>query len=169
MLYVTLTSDQRDAVHALRRDPSLTSAERDRVEMVLLSAGGRTVLAIAAHLGYCAATIRRVFHQVRTDGTTALRRKRPGPPPDVARREQVEVALCTLLAQDRTWTAAQLADALGAMGIRLSQRHLRRYLRRMGARYRRTVRTLRHKQDPARVARAQRTLTALKKRPPQAS
>ena len=78
----------------------------------------------------------------------------------------VEAALHTLLDQDRTWTAAQLAAALNdEFGIALSARQTRKYLGRIAA-WRRTVRTLRHKQDPAKVERAKTVLGSLKKRPP---
>lgn len=166
MIHVTLTPDQRDALQALRRDSTLTPSERDRVEMVLLSATSWSPPAIATHLGYCAASVRRILRQFLAQGIAGLRRKRPGPPPNTARRYRVEAALSDLLAQERAWTAAQLATALGQEGIQLSPRQVRRYLRQMDARYRRTARTLRQKQDPKRVARAQRTLAVLKKRLP---
>jgi transposase len=68
-----------------------------------------------------------------------------------------------LLAQDRTWTAGQLADALSQQGIVLGDRQVGRYLHQLEARYLRTVRTLQHKQDAARVAQARSDLTAFKK------
>jgi putative transposase len=163
MLRVTLSAGQAEAVRALRRDASLSPAERDRVEMVLLSAEGWSPPKIAGHLGYCAATVRTVLVGFPTTGVDGLRRKRPGPPKDLARRERVTAALDRLLGQDRTWTAAQLAEALAADGIRLSPRQTRKYLKWMDARWRRTVPTLRHKQDPARVERAGRTLATRKK------
>ncbi len=165
MIRLTLDDDERAAVQALRRDRALTPAERDRVEMVLLSAAGWAPPAIASPLGYCAATVRTVLKAFPRTGVTGLRRKRPGPPKDVARRERVTAALDRLLGQDRTWTARQLAAALGAEGIALSPRQTRKYLRGMGAGWRRTVSTLDHKQDPPRVERAERTLGALKKTP----
>jgi transposase len=163
MIRLTLTDDQRAALQAPRRDPTLSPPERDRVEMVLLSASGWRAPAIAEHLGYCAATVRTVLKGFPHTGVAGLRRQRPGPPKDLARREQVLAALDRLLAQPRTWTAAQLAVALQEEGIRLSTRQTRRYLQQLGARWRRTVRSLRHKQDPARVARAKRVLAHLKK------
>jgi transposase len=169
MLRVTLGPEQAEAVRALRRDGSLSPAERDRVEMVLLSAEGWSPPRIAAHLGYCAATARTVLRGFPETGVAGLRRRRPGPPKDLARRERVTAALDRLLGQERTWTAAQAATALGAAGIALSARQARKYLRGMGARWRRTVPTLAHKQDPARVERAERTLATLKKRPPTAA
>ena len=62
-----------------------------------------------------------------------------------------------------------MAAALAEEGIRLSARQTRRYLRGMGAAWRRTVRTLRHKQAAAKAERATTVLSALKKRPPLAA
>ena len=166
MLRVTLTEDDQAALQQLRRDPTLTPLERDRVEMVLLAAAGWSAPRIATHLGRCGPTVRTTLHRFAAGGVAALRQQRTGPPPDTARREQVTAALDRLLGEDRTWTAAQLAAALGEEGIALSTRQTRKYLQAMGARWRRVVRTLHHKQDPARLARATAVLTALKKRPP---
>lgn len=165
MIRLTLTSEARVAVEGLRRDARLTPAERDRVEMVLLSMAGWSPPRVAAHLGYHPATVRAVLVRFRESGPASLRRKPPGPLPDAARRERVEAALGRLLDQDRTWTSAQLAAALAEEGIALSGRQTRRYLHGLGARWRRTVRTLRHKQDPAKIERAKDVLASLKKRP----
>jgi transposase len=165
MIHLTLSEPERAAVQALRRDRTLTPAERDRVELVLLSDAGWSPPRIAAHLGCHAVTVRAVLKRWPSDGPNCIRRGRPGPPPDIPRRVQVTAALDALLGADRTWTAAQLAAALGERGIALSTRQTRKYLGRMGARWRRTARTLRHKQDAERVARAVEDLAALKKRP----
>ena len=167
MIRVNLTNETREAVQvqALRRDPSLSPAERDRVEMVLLSAAGWSPPQIATHLACHPVTVRKVLKRFAADGPASLRHGRPGPPPDVARRAQVTTALDTLLGQDRTWTAAQLADALRDQGIDLSTRQVRKYLTHMGAQWRRVAHTLRHKQDPARVERARAQLASLKKKP----
>jgi putative transposase len=164
MIRLTLTSDEGAAVQARRRDATMTPAERDRVEMVLLSAAGWSPPRIAAHLAYNPATVRRLLKQFRERGVAGLRRRPPGPPPDTVRREQIEAALGALLDQDRTWTAAQLAAALRERGIILRTRQTRKYLSRIAA-WRRTVRTLRHKQDPAKVERAKTVLASLKKKP----
>lgn len=165
MLRLRLTPDERTAVQALRRARTLTPAERDRVEMVCLADAGWAAPAIAAHLGYNAVTVRRLLKRFPTTGVAGLRRRPPGPPPDAARRARVEAALHILLDRDRTWTAAQVAAALGTeFGIALSPRQTRKYLGRIAA-WRRTVRTLRHKQDPVKVERAKAVLTSLKKKP----
>ena len=164
MLRLQLTTDERAAVQALRRDPSLSPAERDRVEMVCLADTGWAAPAIAAHLQYNPVTVRRLLRRFPQTGVVGLRRRPPGPPPDTARRAQVEAALDALLDRDRTWTAAQLAAALDAeFGIALSPRQTRKYLGRIAA-WRRTVRTLQHKQDSVKAERAKAVLGSLKKR-----
>jgi transposase len=168
MIRLELTETERTTVQGLRRDRNLAPAERDRVEMVLLSDAGWSPPRIAAHLGCCAATVRAALKRFEASGAAGLRRRRPGPPKDAARRAQVTAALDRLLEQDRTWTAAQLAEALRDEGIALSTRQTRKYLVGMGARWRRVQRTVRHQQDPARVERAERVLTSLKKRRPPA-
>ena len=163
MIRVRLTDQERAAVQQLRRDRTLSPAERDRVEMVLLSAEGWSPPQIATHLTCHPKTVRLVLKHFRDQGSASLRRRRPGPPPDTARRAQVLAALDALLDQDRTWTAAQLATALGEQNVALSTRQTRKYLKLVGAGWRRTARTLRHKQTPAQVAEATAELTALKK------
>ncbi len=167
MIRLTLTDAERAAVRALRHDAALSPAERDRVEMVLLSDAGWPAPRIAAHLACHVATVRGVLKRFRAGGAATLRRARPGPPPDTERRRRVEAALVALLGAERTWTAAQLAEALAGAGIALSARQTRKYLGRIAA-WRRTARSLRHKQAPARVARAKAVLASLKKRPPPA-
>jgi transposase len=162
MLRITLASDQRAAVETLRRDPTLTPAERDRVEMLLLAGAGWTVPQIAVHFACCHATVRRLLHRFAADGIAALRRQHPGPAPDSHRRQQIHSAVERRLVQDRTWTAAQLASALHADDIHLSARQLRRYLRQI-ARWRRVTRSLHHKQDPIRVVQAKEELAELKR------
>jgi len=53
---------------------------------------------------------------------------------------------------------------LAEQNIRLSVRQVRRYLEMMGAGWRRTTNSLRHKQDQVEVARAVRVLGHLKKK-----
>lgn len=169
MLKTMLSEPDWQALQALRREPGLTPLERDRVEAVLLSAAGWSPPRIAAHLGRCVVAIRTALRRYETGGPDGLRQQRPGPPPALARRDTVTAALDRLLAEDRTWTAAQLAAALGERdGIVLSTRQTRRYLQAMGARWRRMQRTLHHKQDPQRVERAAAVLASLEKKGPPA-
>ena len=168
MIRLQLTEDERAAVRALRRDPGLAPAERGRVEMLLPGDAGWSPPRIARHLSCHPATVRQAIKRFATEGAASLPWRRPGPPKDELRRQQVCSRLDRLLSQDRTWTAAQLAAALRTEGIALSTRQTRKYLKLLGARWRRTVSTLKHRQDAARVRRAERVLSHLKKSPPPA-
>jgi transposase len=160
MIRVSLTDPARGELHALRR-ADIPAKVRDRVEMVLSSAAGWSAPRIAAHLGYCGHTVRGILRDFNARGLSALYPKKTGPAPDAANRERVTGRLRDLLGEDRTWTAGQLADALHPHGTRIGPRQVRRYLRLLDAGYRRTASTLGHKQDPAKVARAERVLGGL--------
>ena|SRR5438552_9429217 len=164
MIRITLDDATRQHLDELRRT-DLPARARDRLEMVALSAAGWSPPQIAAHLGYCGHTARAVLRDFRARGAAALTPGRSGPAPDQKRRERVTGLLRGLLGQGRTWTAGQLAEALAPHGVAIGPRQVRRYLRLLGAGYRRTANSLRHKQDPAKLARAKVVLGNLKKKP----
>jgi putative transposase len=163
MILIHIDEATRDELKFLRRQ-QLPTRVRDRLEMVLLSSVAWSPARVAAYLGYCAPTVRGVLKDFCARGIAALFPRRTGPPPDIQRRRQVSEMLTDLLSQDRTWTSRQLAEALAERGIDLSPRQVRRYLKMLEAGWRRTTNSLRHKQDPAKVARADRVLDNLKKK-----
>lgn len=163
MLRLTLTDADRDALQRLRRDSQLTPLERDHVEMLVLAGEGWSPPRIGEHLGRCAASVRTLLRRFPAAGPDCVRCQRPGPAPDTGRRAQITAALERLLAEERTWTAGQLSQALRTQGCTLSTRQTRKYLHEIAA-WRRTQRSLRHKQDPAQVAKAKQQLAVLEKR-----
>lgn len=163
MLRIHLTDAQRSELDALRRT-DLPAVARDRLEMVLLSHAGWSPPRIARHLARHPHTIRAALKGFATRGTAAFYPDQPGPEPDYARRSAVTARLTDLLSRDRIWTSRQLAAALRDHGIALGHRQVRRYLARLKARYRRTAQTVSHKQDAAKVARAEAVLGGLKKK-----
>ena len=161
MLRTSLTDSQRSELQSLRRT-DLSAVSSDRLEMVLMSAAGWSPPKIAGHLGRHPHTVRAALKGFAARGTAAFYPDAPGPDPDYDRRAAVTGKLSELLGQERTWTARQLADALGP-GIGIGHRQTRRYLALVKAGYRRTAQTVGHKQDPHKVERARRTFDALKK------
>lgn len=136
MIRITLTSDMREALHLLHRDPSLSPGERDRVEMLFLSEEGSSPPRIGAHLGYHPKTMRLVLKGFLENGTSSQRHRPSGPAPNLERKERIISTLDSLLGESRTWTAAQLAEALTAAGYPLSARQTRKCLKAMGTRWR---------------------------------
>jgi putative transposase len=161
MIRIQLDDATRGELHTLRRS-DLPAEARDRIEMVALSDAGWSPPRIAAHLGYHPQTVRDRLRDFLGRGTEALFRRRPGPTPDLGRRDQVGRALAELLGEGRTWTSRQLSEALGHRGIAIGPRQTRRYLKRIKAGYRRTTNTLKHKQDPAKAERAAKVLDNLR-------
>jgi transposase len=65
---------------------------------------------------------------------------------------------------DRTWNAVQIAEAVAKRhGLRRSPRQWRQVLRREKLSYKRTKRTLRHKQKPDEVATKRADIETLQK------
>ena len=153
MIRIHLDTTTRGELQAMRRQ-NLPARVRDRLEMVLLADAGWPAARIAEHLGYNYRTALNALKDFLDRGREALVPPRPGPAPDLARRDRVAGHLRELLAEDRTWTSAQLAEALQARGITLSARQVRRHLRGMKSGYRRTASSVEHKQDPAKARRA---------------
>ncbi len=133
MIRIQLSQTIHDELQLMRRQ-DLPAKVRDRLEMVLLADAGWTAARIAEHLGSGYRTVLDVLNDFRDRGREVLVPRRRGPAPDAARREHVSGRLHELLSQDRTWTSAQLAEALHDHGIDLSPRQVRRYLRPMRAR-----------------------------------
>ena len=163
MIRIELTPDNLSKVRALRQDSTLRPAERHRVEMILLSHSGWSPGSIGSHLGYCTATIRRVLRQFQAEAIQAIRHRPRGPAPDTDRRIRIQTELGQLLSEERTWSSRQLSIAPSERGVTLSPRSVRRHLRQMDARYIRTCRTLRHKQDAVKVERSRSSLDKLRK------
>jgi transposase len=161
MILTKIDDATRDELQALRRRP-LPPKVRDRLEMVTLSDAGWSAPRIAAHLGYCGQTVRDLLRAFLARGIEALQPFRSGPAPDLEHRTRVGDELKRLLAEDRTWTSRQLAEALAERGLSMGARQVRRHLKRLDASYRRTAATLKHKQDPAKAERAGRVLENLK-------
>jgi putative transposase len=161
MIHIQLDETTREELQSLRRG-DLPARARDRLEMVALSDAGWTAARIAGHLGYDYRTVLRALHDFDRRGSEALLPRRRGPAPDTARRDRVTALLRELVGQDRTWTAAQLSEALQARGVTLGTRQIRRYLKLLRAGYRRTASTVKHKQDPAKAARARAVLGNLR-------
>lgn len=169
MYRIELSDEQRQELQGRCRAAGLPPRTRDRLEMVRLSAAGWRVPRIATHLGLCEKRVRHWIKRYLTGGFDALP-DQPHPGRSSALTPTMLAAVRTEIARgERTWNAAQLAAWLQAQfGVQLSASHLRLLLRRAKLTYKRTSRSLQHKQKPAEVAAKQQELESLEKRGPRA-
>src|SRR5258707_4675240 len=153
MLRIKLTPAQRDELRARTRQPGLAPRTRDRLEMLRLADAGWRVPQIARHLGYHEQTTRKYLKAFLADAFDRLPDR-----PRACRSARVTAAHLDALERlldhtERTWTVPQLVEWLDATHqVRVHPDHLRRRLHRRRFRWKRTKRSLRHKQDA--VARA---------------
>src|SRR3569623_1925860 len=125
MLRIHLNDSQRSELQALRRT-DLPAVARDRLEMVLMSAAGWSPPRSAGHLGRHPHTVRAALTGYAARGAEAFHPDAPGPEPAHARRAAVTGKQDELLGQERTWTARQLAGALGP-DVGIGPRQTRRF------------------------------------------
>lgn len=165
MYRVQMSDEQQRELQRRTHEPGIRPRTRDRLEMVRLSHRGRSVPQIASHLGR---SEKRVRHWIKTflaAGFAALADR-----PPVGRPSRLTPAVRDAVRQelekgDRTWTAPQLAAWVAQeCRVTVSTAHLRRFLRRWKLSYKRTTRSVKHKQKPDEVAAKQLELEALEKR-----
>jgi putative transposase len=153
MYRVSLTDAQRQELHRRTHEPGVMPRTRDRLEMVRLSAAGFSIPKIAAHLQISEKRVRHYIKIFLTHGFDALPDR-----PHLGQQSALTPAMEEAIRQEmrrqaRTWTAAQVADWIARQfGVRLTPDYLARRLKRARIAYKRTGRTLHHKQDPEEVA-----------------
>lgn len=165
MYRVRLTDAQRQELKRRAHEPGVMPRTRDRLEMVRLSAVGWSVPRIALHLDLSEQTVRHWIKAFLSGGFEALP-DQPHLGQSSAITPAIEAAIRQELRRDeRTWTASQLAAWVGErFGVHRTAAHLARRLDRAGIAYKRTGRSLKHKQNPDEVAAKQAEMAALEKR-----
>jgi len=150
---VLLSDDQRADLNRRLRAPTTAPRVRERLEMVRLSSLGHTIPVIARTLGLHHQTVRKYLKLFQTSGIDALAdRPRSGRPRVVT--DQHLTALTALLDTaangERTWTAPQLVAWLhDQFAITVSAGWLAELLKTRHYRWKRTYRSVRHKQSNA--------------------
>lgn len=170
MYRVCLTDTQKAELQRRAHEPGVMPRTRDRLEMVRLSDAGFSIPKIADHFQMSEKCVRQWIKTFLSRGFDALP-DRPHLGQKSALTPAMEEAIRQRLRQEnRTWTAAQLADWVAEhLGVRFTPDHLCRRLRRAKIHYKRTGRTLKHKQDPDAVEAKRAEMAAQEKRGMRAS
>jgi putative transposase len=162
---VTLSDEQRRQLKERTRQAGIAPSIRDRLEMIRLSDAGWSIPKIAKHLDQHTQTVRYWIKAFLEGGFDALINKPRGGTQKSALTEAMLDAVHARVAKgDRTWTAGQIAQWVALeFGVCLSDERMRVHLKRRGLSYKRTGRSLRHKQQPEQVASKRADIETLEK------
>jgi len=164
---VILTNEQRLELNRRAHRRDIRPEVRDRLEMVRLSDSGLSVPKISRLLAVHEQTVRHWIKAFLTGGFDALQSRPSGgvvagkvsaftPDMVAALRQEIEQG-------KRTWSAPQMADWVDAtFRVRLSPARIAVHMKRAGLVYKRTNRTLKHKQKAEEVSAKRTTLSLLK-------
>lgn len=164
MLRTPLTSEQREELIALKKHRDTSKRVVERIEMVLLANEGWQNTRIAEHLDRSESWVQHRIRDYVTKGIQGL-----VPAPRAARTPHKVTpayleAMEAKLAEERIWSAPQLADALAEeTRIQVSPDHLRAVLRQRGYRYKRTKKSVSHSRKPEVYEAKRESLLVLKK------
>ncbi len=154
IIKLTLTKAQLTELNQLAVQADLPARVRVRLEMVRLSHLGFVIPQIAEHLEQHHQTVRKYLHAFTSSGFAGLwDQPHPGLKPRLseAQLQSLEAHLDKVATEgERTYTLSQLAEWLEqTFQVKLSPYRLGEILRASGFRYKRTKRSVKHKQtDP---------------------
>lgn len=161
-----MTDLQRDELHRRIRDPRTKPRSRERLEMIRLSDAGMSIPKIAPILRQSEGRVRywvKRFLELQTfdalnDQPHPRMPSRLTPERLAALREEIEKG-------GRTWTTPQMAEWLGeTQDVSLSGDQIGRKLNAAGIVWKRTSRSLKHKQKPEEVETKRAELEGLEKK-----
>jgi len=164
MYRVHLSEAQREELKQRAREPGIMARTRDRLEMVRLSDAGWSIPRIAKLLRTDEKRVRRWVKAFLTGGFHALPEK-----PYLGHKSSLTPEILAAIREElskgkRTWTAAQIADWVSERhGVRLTPEWLAFLLHRAKLSWKRTSRSLKHKQDPEEVKQKAAELAELEK------
>ena len=164
MYRIHLTDDQRLHLHHLAHQRDTLPSLRDRLEMIRLSDAGWSVPKIASHLRQHEQTVRRWIKAFADGGFDALADKPRGGKTSALTPSILDALLGHVRQSQQTWSAAQLAEWVAREHqVHIGVGRMRVHLRRAKLSYKRTSRSLKHKQKTEEVAAKQASLDCLKK------
>lgn len=162
---VKLTEEERKELRRLKRDPKTKPRTRERLEMIRLSDEGKTLPEIAGIVEPSEQRVRKWVKAFLAARTFAVLEDRPHPGRASSLTAEVMAALRAEIEKaERTWSARQAAEWLEERhGLKLSEEQVRRRLKQEGIVWKRTSKSLKHKQKPEQVADRKADLETLEK------
>ena len=164
MYRVTLTDAQCHELNQRAHQPKVAPSLRDRLEMVRLSDAGCSVPQIASHLGQHEQTVRAWIKAFLRGGFEALCNQPRGGSTSALSPSMIEAVQQEVAKGERSWSGGQIAEWIHEQfGVQRSAAQVRRQLHKARLSYKRTSRSVRHKQNPQEVAAKREELERLQK------
>src|SRR3954467_9278059 len=162
-MFVRLTEEEDSRLRETEQDPYLKPKVRLRAQVLRLSHRGYNMRSIASYTGRSPQSVGRDLGRWEERGLAGLADGTPpGNPPRIT--EEVRTFMEGKLSEERTWNAAQLAEALGqSFGIEVTPEAVRQHLHSMGYSWKRTRYVPNKPPDPEREREARKDLEELKK------
>ena len=163
---VSLTTDERDELRDRIRDPQMKPRTRERLEMIRLSDAGLSIPQIAPILRLSESRVRYWVKRFLEERTfQALNDQSHPGMPSALTPERLAALQAEIEKGERTWTTPQLSEWLETEhGLKRSDDQIGRKLKEIGIVWKRTSRSLRHKQKPEAVEAKRTELAALQKK-----
>ena len=153
MYRVTLTDQQRQELNRRAHQADIAPSTRDRLEMVRLCDAGWRISQIARHLGQHQQTVRYWIKAFLRGGFEALANQPRGGSTSALTPVVLDAVRQEVSQGERSWSAGQLAEWIQEQfGVQRSAAQVRRKLRAVRLSYKRTSRSVRHKQKPQEVS-----------------
>ncbi len=165
---IKLSEQEDDQLREIEQDPYLKRKVRLRAQVLRLPNRGSNMAAIASHTGRSTASIARDLDRWSERGIEGLADGAPpGNPPRITgeARRYMEGRL----AEERTWNATQLAEAIEEeFSLSVTPEAVRQHLLSMGYSWKRTRYAPAKEPDAEEEMEARKELEELKKGPPRA-
>jgi len=164
MYRIILTDEQRLELDRRAHLRDTAPCVRDRLEMLRLSDSGWSIPRIARHLMQHEQTVRYWIKAFLAGSFDALVDKAHGGKVSALTPQILEAVAAHLRTSQQSFTAAQIADWVAQTHqIAISPSRMRVHLKRARLSYKRSSRSLKHKQKPEEVAAKQVSLETLQK------
>ena len=136
--YIRLTDEEDIRLREIEQAPYFKPKVRLRAQVLRLSHRGSNMQTISSYTGRSRASIGRDLDRFEERGLEGLFDGRaPGNPPRIT--QQARTFMEGKLSEERTWNAAQLAEALAEdVGVEVTPEAVRQRLRSMGYSWKRT-------------------------------
>lgn len=161
--FVRLTAEEDNVLREVEQNPQLRAKVRQRAQVLRLSNQGWKVAKLAEYTGRSDTSIGRDFDRWERRGVAGLAdSSAPGNSAIIG--EAARAFLRERLAEDRTWNAPQLADAVAEqLKVRVDPETIRRHLHEMNYSWKRTRYVPGHTPDPQAEHAARAALETLKR------